>query len=510
MKNRIKILLLTVFAGAVSCTGNFEDYNVDNYAPGAASPDVIYPAMINALMFVQQNDAQMAEGMIGQLSGQFAQANRWGGQNFDTYNQSEEWNQSFYAQVYKAIYSNYFQIEKYSGGKGHWMAWAKLVRAAAIARVVDVYGPLPYSQANNGLMYVPYDDPEEFYRTVIDDLQNSASTLYAYATENPDSHPLGDTDPVYKGDYLAWARLANSYALRYAVRTADSEAIQRILVNPAGLIEDNSQNAMRDCGAQSNPYYLHSESWGELRANADIVDYMNGYEDPRRTYYFTQATIAGHYGTWYGMPSGHSSFDMSTARGYSKPRFTAEDKLPVFVAAETKFLLAEAALNGWVSGDAKTYYEAGIRLSMEQWGVMEYQISSYLSNSYNAPDSHTNDTFLGNYTRNTTVKIAWDAEPDKHLEQIITQKWIALYPNVLEAWAEWRRTGYPELTPETDNLSNGVVANRHGWPQTGGARRLAYPLQEKDYNRTNYDNAVSTYLKGPDTQATDLFWTYKN
>ena len=104
------------------------------------------------------------------------------------------------------------------------------------------------------------------------------------------------------------------------------------------------------------------------------------------------------------------------------------------------------------------------------------------------------------------MKIAWNAESttEKHLEQIITQKWIAIYPNPIEGWAEYRRTGYPELAPAVDNLSDGVVSSARG------ARRLFYPLDERDYNTTNYQQAVSNLLGGPDTQATDLFWAKKN
>lgn len=504
MKKIIKYSLLSLMAGGiVACTGNFEEYNSDRYAPANITPDIVLPTMINAILYTQQNDAQMVEGMIGQLGGHFSQTNRWGGQNFDTYNQSEGWNQEFYKLAFRDIYGNYFKVQQYTDNAGHWMAMANLVRAAAMARVSDTYGPIPYSQVKNGMMYVPYDDHREFYKTIIADLEAAATTLYSYSQELPDSRPLGSGDLIYGGDYALWARFANSMALRVAVRTADEAAVQAIVAHPAGLIESNAHNAMKDPGAESNPYYLHSASWGELRVNAAIVDYMNGYNDPRRSAYFTLASISGHNRQYYGMPSGHASYTMSTAQGYSMPNFTATSKQPVFTAAETQFLLAEAALRGWIAGDAKTHYERGIELSMEQWGV---SAGSYITDATSTPSSHTGDTFLGNYSRQTTVKIAWNAESttEKHLEQIITQKWIAIYPNPIEGWAEYRRTGYPELAPAVDNLSDGVVSSARG------ARRLFYPLDERDYNTTNYQQAVSNLLDGPDTQATDLFWAKKN
>lgn len=211
------------------------------------------------------------------------------------------------------------------------------------------------------------------------------------------------------------------------------------------------------------------------------------------------------------MRSGEADFDKTSVAAYSMPNLTSGTLLPVFVAAETQFLLAEAALKGWIDGGeakAREYYEAGIRLSMEQYGITDSDaVSKYLADKTLTPAGHSNDPRGSKYTydRKTTVKIAWEGETstEKHLEQIITQKWIANYPMGLEAWAEYRRTGYPELAPVIDNLSGGVVDSNRGM------RRLAFPLSEKDQNTTNYQNAV-TMIGGTDTPAVDLFWTKKN
>ena len=91
----------------------------------------------------------------------------------------------------------------------------------------------------------------------------------------------------------------------------------------------------------------------------------------------------------------------------------------------------------------------------------------------------------------------------KKLERIITQKWIANFPLGFEGWADYRRTGYPEVFPSVSNLSNGVIdTNRQ-------LRRLPFPLSEKQGNSANVSAAVSM-LGGPDTGATDLWWAKKN
>ena len=119
---------------------------------------------------------------------------------------------------------------------------------------------------------------------------------------------------------------------------------------------------------------------------------------------------------------------------------------------------------------------------------------------------------MGEYTAAAPMSdtpIAWevgDTEDiaERNLERIITQKWIANYPMGLEAWAEFRRTGYPELTPAIDNLSGGVIGDNFR-----GLRRLRYPYTEKNLNKGNYDAAVAL-IGGKDDESVDLFWAKKN
>lgn len=97
----------------VGCTANFEDYNTDPYAVKSADPAILMPTMIEALMYVQQNDSQMVDQMVGTLGGYFTLSNRWGGQNFDTFNASDSWNAIPYETPFLDIYGNYFEIERY-------------------------------------------------------------------------------------------------------------------------------------------------------------------------------------------------------------------------------------------------------------------------------------------------------------------------------------------------------------------------------------------------------------
>lgn len=506
MKHINKVVLSVVLGASAltACTDNFEKYNSDPYAIYKADPSVLLPAMIEPVMYVQQNNSQMIDQMVGALGGYMTCSNRWGGQNFNTYNASDGWNAIPFNTTYENLV-NIFDVEKATNKAGHYYAMALLLKASALMRVADCYGGIPYSSVADHSFRTGYDTAEETYKNIIADLRKSAAILYQYSVAYPASRPLGNADPIYQGDYAMWARLANSLALRAAIRTDDRQAAEEVCESPAGLIENNSQNALVDPGVQGNPYQLASASWGDLRISSSIVDYMQGYNDPRMASYFTKSSFDAT--RYIGMRSGEAGFDKAAVSGYSQINATASTKMPVCLAAEVCFLRAEGALKGWnMGGSAQEFYERGIRLSMEQYGVDATAIDAYIADNTHIPEGHANDPRGSkyNYSRQTKVKVKWDADnSQQNLERIITQKWIANFPLGLEAWAEYRRTGYPELAPAISNLNQSVITDMQR-----GMRRLRYPYTERDLNRENYDKAVQQ-LGGPDNEATDLFWAKK-
>ena len=167
--------------------------------------------------------------------------------------------------------------------------------------------------------------------------------------------------------------------------------------------------------------------------------------------------------------------------------------------AEVWFLRAEAALRGWSGEDAGTCYEQGVRSSFNQWRVGE--ANAYLQSDHVAADFV--DTFTPDYSAKALclVSPAWDEEASREtkLEKIITQKWIACYPEGCEAWAEQRRTGYPRLFPVLVNKSNGKIDTRTM------IRRLNFPVSIISGNPAQY-SALCEYLGGPDTGGTRLWW----
>ena len=179
-------------------------------------------------------------------------------------------------------------------------------------------------------------------------------------------------------------------------------------------------------------------------------------------------------------------------------------------AAEVSFLLAEYNLR--LAGDrakAKECYENGIRLSFAERGASGAE--AYITDATSTPAQYIDP--LGKYSataKTSECRIAWDDKGDEetNLEQIITQKWIAIFPLGNEAWAEYRRTGYPKLLPAPQNLGpDNVDLERH-------ARRLTYPVEEYTGNGANLGEAISALdsesIDGSgDTFATRVWWDCK-
>ena len=303
---------LLLLAG--SCTDKFEEYNTNQYQIHDADPATLMKSMIETIVNIQQNDSQMQDQMVGQLGGYLCCSNTWSGTNFSTFNQSDAWNATPWNTPFEKIYGNFFQIQEATNSTGHYYAFACMIRAITMLRVADCYGPMPYSQVKKGNFYVSYDTQEQVYANILSDLANAADVLYNYYVETNGNAPLGANDPVFDGNYSGWAKLANSMRLRVAMRISGTwpgiaqEAAEAAVTHKAGLIESNSDNAMLSCGTQSNPYQLAAVSWGDLRVNANIVDYMNAYGDPRMPKFFNKSTLAGKTDKYVGMRTGDADF----------------------------------------------------------------------------------------------------------------------------------------------------------------------------------------------------------
>lgn len=519
-KKSIAVTGLGLLFSLGACTSRYEEYNQNPY--GATKTQMardsysFRSAILNGqgwIIPLNPNTSQFTECLLGgSYGGYLADSNNgFNGKNFPQFNPAEDWNKVLFEDLISKVFINYNEV-KSSTLEPVPLAIALVNKVMGMHRIVDAYGPIPYSKiGSEQKIQAPYDSQEQAYDTMFAELDEAIKVL----TENLNSNISPDADRIYGGVVTKWLRLANSLKLRLAIRishVAPDKAklhAESALSHQGGVLETNADNAFYTPAA-TNPFYVVMYQWndGDSRVSADITSYMNGYKDPRRERMFTISSftsqrLGGEKNGFIGLRNGVQIPGDGSEKLYTNYKLTPQSPILWMNAAEVAFLRAEAALNNWNVGGktAQQYYENGIRLSFGQWEATG--VEEYLKNNTDVPSVHkdpVNASF--SYTGATSLaKIAWDeaSDRDTKIEQIITQKWIANFPLGLEAWSEYRRTGYPRLMPSPVNHSNGVVGDR-------GARRLAYPQTERGDNAENYADAVSKYLQGPDNMGTDVWW----
>lgn len=519
MKMKIfdRIVLAAIIAGfAASCTDNYMEINSDPY--GVTDKEMLrdgyalksaFINMASSVISPDFNTVQFTDLLLGcDLVGYTGPAKTgWNHVTIANYNPADDWSRVLMAsdKIIPVLFTNLKQLQILTDDP-ILLSVANVIKVACMHRVTDTYGPIPYSEIGlDGKISVSYDSQKKVYERMFEEL-GAAIEVFDNNKTNTFS---ADADPIYRGIVENWLRLANSLKLRLAMRIsyADPELSKRMAeeaVRDGYVIVSNDQNALFSAWTQQgnslrgairyNITLTHectTES-GDSHAGADIICYMKGYRDPRCEKYFTKSEWPGHeyVGLRHGIlypahdESGHKYSGIFFEKGESEPAVWMN-------AAEVAFLRAEAAgvFEYNVGNDAKFFYNEGIRLSFEQHGVSgaeEYiNSSTVLDNSYVDPDN-------GKYTYQTQLTrlpVVWNTKADKEemQERIMIQKYIANFLLGNEAWADWRRTGYPRLIPASDdgNRSNGLVDSQKG------ARRMPYPLAEGANNTANYRTAVS-------------------
>ncbi|WP_421918775.1 RagB/SusD family nutrient uptake outer membrane protein [Marinifilum sp.] len=520
-KSNIILLLFALVLGVVSCTSKFEDYNTDPY--DVTSEQLQYDAysLRSALVAMQGyvipvdvNLCQFTDCLLGGSFGGYLSDSNSGfvGKNYATYNPEEHWIQAPFNDIIPRIYINQAQI-RYVTNDPVPLAVADIVKVASIHRITDIYGHIPYSKiGEDGKLEAEYDLQKDVYAKMFEELDGAIAALTALQTS--DFNPLADR--VYNGKVLSWIHFANSLKLRLAMRIvyADKalakQKAEEAVNHEIGTIVDNGDNAYYRVNKSPFQVVMYEYNGGDSRVSADITAYMNGYNDPRRDKYFTMSTFEEtdrpeFPNGYYGLRNGIQIASSAIAHKYSNMIIDeADPRLLWMNAAESAFLKAEGALRGWnMGGTAQDFYEEGIRLSFDQWGAKG--ANTYTNDTESIPEAYKDPLGENNSSETPSlITIKWDEAVgfEANLERIITQKWIANFPLGHEAWAEFRRTGYPNLMAVPHNLSNGIVDDEMM------ARRLPYPLREYKENSDNLQNAVDA-LGGPDNMATRVWWDSK-
>lgn len=385
-------------------------------------------------------------------------------------------------------------------------AIAKIWKVFVFHSHTDFYGPVPYQHAGNGETSIPYDSQEDIYHDFFTLLDEADAVL---SNADQSRKPFGVNDLIYQGDISKWRRFANSLRLRLALRISsvapEKAKIEAEKAVAAGVMETNEHDAFMAVNANTPNGLNAISAWGEgFVMSAAMESYLKGYQDPRMAEYFSRGVNSGEYrGIRNGLTPGQLSSSPLNAAGSASnvgPRFLENQQTtnPLFAmyAAESYFLRSEGALNGWnMGGTAKELYEAGIRTSLSQWGITDNTVVGQYINGTQTPVA-INDFLNSPAVSDIPVKFA--ADEARQRQQIGTQKWLALYPDGIEAWAEVRRTGYPELYPV-------VHSDNPDMPAGQLIRRIPYVDYEKQTNGAAVAGGVAL-LGGPDVPTTRVWW----
>lgn len=383
---------------------------------------------------------------------------------------------------------------------------ARILKAYEFMVLVDTYGDVPYSQAGKGaegLNLPQYDHQQDIYNDILKELDEASQALDA-------GKPIESSDIFYKGNIAQWKKLGYSLLLRAAMRYSkiDVPKAQQYVTKAVsgGLMQSNADNAYIPFNSTfNNPTgsWFQASERGNIYLAQPFVDYLKNTADPRlqviAVKYTSPAsplTTAGPEDTTavqqIGMPLGYNESTISTAPGFPgragagfnysqvNRRTLGKIDIPEFFVtyAQTTLLLTEAVQRGWTTGNAATLYTTGVKAHMDQ--MQQYDVAATIS-----------QTAQNNYLS------AHPFDPSKALEQINTQYWIASFLNGSEAWANFRRSGYPVLTPNPYPFADPSAKG-------GFIRRLPYPLREQSVNTKNYQDAI--VHNGPDNLATPVFW----
>lgn len=351
---------------------------------------------------------------------------------------------------------------------------ALVLRSWIFCLQTDAYGDIPYRQAGDieNFLTPAYDAQKDVYLGLLNDLKLAQAAL------DPAAKPiLGDI--IYGNDIASWKKFANSLRLRIALRIADrepvlaKETLATIASEGGGYISSNAEIAKVTYKASpnQNPISNIFDTRDDHRISKTMVDRLKGLTDPRLPVYASKAAATGEY---TGVPNGLLTGDASNlglART-SKPGayFLAPTAPAVIMSyAEVLFDQAEAVERGFINGNAGDLYRQAIAASLAQYSVAPAEINNYLAQE----------------------EVQYDAANYK--KSIGNQKWIALFGQGLEAFAEWRRLDYPQLNPAVAGTLNGKM------PQ-----RFVYPGTEQSLNPAGYKAAVAH--QGPDLLTTKLWF----
>lgn len=512
MKNKFLIIVIAASLLA-SCRKTLENINIDptklspfnmNYNYLFTSAELVTAGNSDGNAFEDwRNNLMYASCMIQHLS---SATGYWGG---DKYTFNAGYNSAYWDANYSNSIRNIVDVIgniKADTSKSNFYNIARIFKVFMFQRMTDLYGDIPYSQAGqgylSGITTTKYDKQQDIYADMLNELQDAVSKLDAGKTNT-----LGDADQIYGGDVNKWKKFAYSEMARLSMRmTKVDEANAKTWIQKAvagGVMSDNTDNAIFKHQAvlfnpvtNGNGWVLDNVDANASRVSKRLIDYLKNTSDPRLKYIATisadptklsdmgdntpaiqlgqpngydlggSTTDISHAPNWPGNQNKYSIVNRNTFARYDAPTF-------FLTYAETQLLLAEAAERGWITGGASSYYNAGVTGALMQLNQTGASLTAADVAGYLTTNPYANG-----------------------LQQINEQYWIVTFMDEYEAFANWRRSGFPVLTPVNyfNNVTNGTIP-----------RRFTYPTGEATTNAAGYADAVSRLNNG-DKMTSRVWW----
>lgn len=482
-----------------SCKKDFEEINTDpNNSPSALPQQLLAPAMVNTMGYNMlrnrnfNNELMQVTVDLGDGEGKVFR-----------YDYRSNWADYLYNGLYSEL-TNFKDMYDGAAAAGvnqndSYMGISLILQSWIYSILTDTYGDIPYSQSNlarKDRIYEPvFDKQKDIYAGIFTNLEQANLLL------KNNKAILAASDPVYGGNISRWRKFGNSLFLRLLLRISGKAEVtalcaakikQMVQDNPADypIMTSNDESAVLKWTG-TGPYVSPLTTVREQDFRAPgiasfFIDNLVIWADPRidiptyGTNGINRWAIAPYQGAFLGVPSGYSPGANPIKKSYFYSNTSTSSLMTEPLAgmimnyAELKFILAEAAVKGFITGSTETYYNDGvlnsIKLWLPNWNV---PIASYLS----------------------AADIAWKptATTDERMEQIHLQKYYALFLTDLQQWFEYRRTGHPRLPMGAGLRNNGVMP-----------ARMTYPVYIQSTNPTNYHAAVAS--QGPDVISTKVWW----
>ena len=521
----IPVLALLTLA---SCTAKFDEMNKSTTGLPfeAANPSFMFGrSLYNGSSNDHQRNFNLNDDMYAHY---FAQGLGW--TDFWVYNAG--WGDIFWRDFYTERLQEYWIIDEVCGENSLYSsvkAANDIWNVVLWLRVVDRHGDCPYFDSEGKYAAgkgstLPYSKVADIYADLIKRLKNDVTLLSVGGTQAD----FGVYDFLFNNNWNQWKKFANTLIMRLSMRMSGlGDTYKNDFATAAEACFDSPSDYARiscDTGVWGDYYDRTFNDWSNTFTNCDFMSMMNGNNpgyttgvvDPRRSFFFLpglEAATAGN-SNWDGYPFDYTSdteaavvnahggkksyarLNMYEVNGFFHYSKAGNENLSWCYSSysEALFLKAEAALRGWIGGNAEDLFKQAIKASMDEIGVFVKRSGG--TKTISAADQ---DAYIA-------ALPAFGASKEEQLRSIMIQKWIALYPNSVEAWAEQRRTGYPDyasgvLTYPAVGASSGVsvgnIIQRIPYPQNEyNTNAPMIPTEFSDYNAKNMEKGLVWSLNG--------------